>query len=295
MFRNLRVYRLDTDWPDNEQTLSDKLDEAAFEPCGPLTDRSAGFVPVAPDSGDLLARRVNGADLLRLRTQTRIMPTSAVNEALEGRIDEFTKRTGEAPSAREKRRLKAEIKDELLPKAMLRSDRTWGFVDPKLKIVAIDVAQSAAAERFLRRLRAPFGGLNSRPLGFARPVTEVLTRIFLGDEVGRFSLGRECRMRDPGSAKSSVRWTDFDLTESAIRHHVADGMQLTHLGVVFGDVMSCVVDEDGIITKIRFLGVEEETEDGGNALARQDAEFVLLTGTIRQLLADLQEALGGYA
>ena len=295
MFRNLRLYRLDTDWPDSERTVSDKLEEASFAPCGPLTDKSSGFVPIAPENDELLARRVNGADLLRLRTQSRIMPTAAVNEALEARIDEFTKRTGEAPSAREKRRLKTEVKDELLPKAMLRSDRTWGFVDPKRAIVAIDSAQSAAAERFLRRLRAPFGSLNSRPLGFARPVNEMLTKLFLGDEVGNFSLGRECRMRDPSSAKSSVRWTDFDLTESSIRHHVADGMQLTHLGVVYDNVMSCVIDEDGVITKIRLLGMDEDSVDDGNALAKLDAEFVLLTGTFRLMLEDLRKALGGYA
>lgn len=295
MFRNLRLYRLDTDWPDSERGVSDKLEEASFAPCGPLTDKSSGFVPVAPENDELLARRVNGADLLRLRTQSRIMPTAAVNEALEARIDEFTKRTGEAPSAREKRRLKTEIKDELLPKAMLRSDRTWGFVDPKRAIVAIDSAQSAAAERFLRRLRAPFGSLNSRPLGFARPVNEMLTKLFLGDDVGNFSLGRECRMRDPSSAKSSVRWTDFDLTESSIRHHVADGMQLTHLGVVYDNVMSCVIDEDGVITKIRLLGMDEDSVDDGNALAKLDAEFVLLTGTFRLMLEDLKKALGGYA
>lgn len=295
MFRNLRLYRLDTDWPDSERAISEKLEEAAFEPCGPLTDKSSGFVPVAPEGEELLARRVNGADLVRLRTQSRIMPMSAVNEELEARIDEFTKRTGEAPSAREKRRLKAETKDELLPKAMLRSDRTWGFIDPKHKIVGIDSAQAAAAERFLRRLRAPFGSLNSRPLGFARPASEVLTKIFLGEQIGNFSLGRECRMRDPSSSKSSVRWTDFDLTESSIRHHVADGMQLTHLGVVYDNVMSCVIDEDGVMTKIRFLGMDDEAADDDNPLTRLDAEFVMLTGTLRHMLADLTKALGGLA
>ena len=260
MFRNLRLYRLDTDWPESERTVSDRLGVAMCE-------------RVAAVQG------YSGPDQM----------------SVEARLEEFTERTGESPGAREKRRLKAEVKDELLPKAMLRSDRTWGYVDPKQGIIAIDSAQPAMAERFLRRLTVPFGSLKSRPLGFARSANEVLTKIFLGERVGSFSLGRECRMRDPASARSSVRWTDFDLTDPSIRHHVADGMQLTHLGVVYDEAMSCVIDEDGVVSKIRFLGMDDEPSEDDSALAKIDAEFVLLTGTIRHLLTDLQKALGGFA
>jgi recombination associated protein RdgC len=102
-------------------------------------------------------------------------------------------------------------------------------------------------------------------------------------------------MRDPSSARSSVRWSDFDLTESSIRHHVADGMQLTHLGVVYDNIMSCVIDEDGVITKVRFLGMDDDEQEDDSPLARLDAGFVLLTGTVRRMLADLGKALGGLA
>ena len=134
MFRNIRYYRLDSPWPEGEAELSECLSNAAFEPCGPLTERSSGWMPIDPDSGDMLARRVNGADLLRLRSQSRVLPAAAVNEDLENRIEDFRRRMQEAPSPREKRRLKAEARDELLPKALLKSDKIWGFVDLKEKL-----------------------------------------------------------------------------------------------------------------------------------------------------------------
>ena len=181
MFRNIRYYRLESDWPDSEKALSKQLEKAAFTPCGPLTERSSGWVPVDPDTGNLLARRINAADLLKLRSQSRVLPHSVIAEELESRIEDFRNRMQEAPSPREKRRMKAETRDELLPKAMLKSDKVWGYVDLKEKIIGVDAAQSTAAERFIRRLSAPFDGLKIRPLQYKQPVNELLIKIFLGD------------------------------------------------------------------------------------------------------------------
>jgi recombination associated protein RdgC len=295
MFRNVRYYRLDNDWPDSEDALSEVLEKAEFKPCGPLTERSSGWMPVFADASDLLARRVNGADLLKLRSQSRVLPPGVVNEELEVRIEEYRNRMQEAPSAREKRRMKAETRDELMPKAMLKSDKIWGYVDLKEKLIGIDAAQSSVAERFLRRLRAPFGELNIQPLQFQKPVGDLLTRVFLGNAPSQFAVGRECRMQDAADVGAIVRWTQFDLTEKTIRDHVADGMRLTHLAIEYDNILGCVLDENGVITKLRFLGVDDDDNDAADPLAKLDSEFVLITGTLRHFVADLKKLLGGYA
>lgn len=295
MFRNVRYYRLDSDWPASEKVLSQNLESAGFEPCGPLTERSSGWVPIDPDSSELLARRVNGADLLKLRSQSRVLPPAVINEELDARIEEFRRRMQESPSPREKRRLKAETRDELLPKAMLKSDKIWGYVDLKEKLIGIDAAQDSVAERFLRRLQAPFDGLNIRPLQFKQPIAELLSGILLGGAPSQFAAGRECRMQDAADTGSVVRWSNFDLSDPTIRNHVADGMRLTHLGIEYDNVMGCVLNENGVITKLRFLGMDDDSDDRNDPLARLDAEFVLITGTLRRLLADLKKLLGGFA
>jgi recombination associated protein RdgC len=295
MFRNIRFYRLDGSWPASEKKLSESLEKAGFQPCGPLTERSSGWVPVDKDSSDSLARRVNGADLLRLRSQSRVLPPSVINEELEARIEEYRERMQEAPSPREKRRLKAEARDELMPKAMRKSDRIWGYVDLAENILCIDAAQDAAAERFVRRLQASIDGLNIRPLQFMQPVDELLSGIFFSGAGKQFSVGRECRMQDLADAGSVVRWTAFDLTDPTIRNHVANGMRLSHLAVEYDNVMSCVLSDAGVISKLRFIGMDDDSDDHNDPLARMDAEFVLLSGTIRNLLRDLKKALGGFA
>ena len=295
MFRNVRLFRLDGNWPDSEQSVSQNLEKSAFKPCGPLTERSSGWIPIDADSSDNLARRVNGADLLKLRSQSRVLPPSAVNEELEARIEEYRERMNERPSAREKRRLKAETRDELLPKAMLKSDRILGYVDIKEKLLAIDAAQNAATERFLLHLRKPFDQVAISPLQFNRPVSELLNKIFFGSAPRQFAIGHECRMQDAADVRSIVRWTDFDLGDKSIQEHVANGMRLTHLAIVYDNLLSCVLDEEGVIRKLRFLGADDEGDDNGDPLTRMDAEFVLLTGTLRHLLSDMKKLLGGYA
>ena len=291
MFRNLRLFTIDNPWPDSEEALADALASAAFRACGPLTERSSGFESAAPDAGDSLARRVGGADLLRLRSQSRVLPAAAINEELEARIADYRERMQEDPTPREKRRLKAEVRDELMPKSMLKSDRIHGYVDIKTKILGVDAAQPAAAERFTRRLQAAFGDLVVKPLQFDSPVSEFLTAMFLGDAAPNFAVGRECRMRDASDAAATVRWTNFDLGDETIRRHVADGMQVTHLGLVYDNIMSFLFDENGVLTKIKFLGVDDATDDELDPVARLDAEFVLFTGTMRALLEDLRKRL----
>jgi recombination associated protein RdgC len=294
MFKSVKLYRVAGDWPDSEEALSEALAAASFKPCSPFAMTSAGWESPRPDSAGAFSRRLSGADLLQLRTQTRVLPTSAINEAVEARIAEFRARTEQEPGRREKRRLKEQMRDELLPQALLRSDRTKAFMLIAERILGIDVGSPAKAEHFIEQLRGPLKGLSIVPLTFEQSVGHLLTRIFLGDAPPGIKLGRECLMQDPTDKRAYVRWADMELADASIRKHVRDGMKLTHLGIHVGSTMSCVLDEDGGISKLKFAGLEFDDEVGDDdPLARFDAEFVVSVGTLRQFIGMLGQALGG--
>lgn len=293
MFRSVRFYRFKSPWLETEQALSDALSPAAFTPCAPLTEKSSGWEPPTGEPDGLLCRRVDGADLLRLRTQSRVLPAAAVNEALEQRVEEYRSRTGEAPGRREKRRLKAKTRDELVTKALLKSDRTQGFCLASEGLIGVDTTSNDRAEKFLDYLRTPLGRFDAEPLEFKRPIGDLLTRIFLGDIPPNFALGRECRMLDPADGKATVRFTDMELADARVRKHVRDGMRLTQLAIEHGSTISCVLDEQGQIRKLKFLDVDDDDAAAADdALAELDARFVLTTRVLRELLSDLHELLG---
>jgi recombination associated protein RdgC len=298
MFRSVRFYSVSSPWPDSEQALSEKLAAAAFKPCGSYTERSSGFEAPTGTGDGRLARRVAGADLIRLRNQMRVLPMAAVNEALEVRLAEYRERMQEEPGRRTKRKLKEQTRDELLPKALLKSDRTTALYLLTENVLAIGTASEKRAERFLELLRLGVGKLDVEPLTFARPIEHVLGRVFAGDPPPKFSLGREARMRDRADAKGSVRWSEIDLTHANVRRCVKDGMELTHLGIEFDGALRAVLDAKGALGKLKLVGLEEaadeaaEGEPAESPLARLDAELALLGGTLRQLVVGLKHALG---
>lgn len=296
MFRNLRFYRVTSPWPESEQVLSENLSENAFSPCGSFSERSAGWEAPGNAENDPLCRCLNGADLLQLRTQSRVLPVAAIKEALEERVVEFRSRMAQEPSRSELRRLREETRDRLLPKALVKSERTRACFIHSASLLVIDVGTETKAEWFLDQLRPCFDQLFCTPLTFNTPPADLMHRIFMGESPLGFSLGRECRMQDATDSKSIVTWKDFELTDGSIRRHVTEGMKLTHLGLGFDEVMSCVINEDGMFSKLSFIqGEAVDKLDAEDPMARLDADFVLLTGAIRRLVEDLKKLLGGYA
>ena len=295
MFRNIRMYRLAGDWPESEEGLARKLENAAFKPCGSYTEESAGFEPPGGDE-EPLARRVGGADLLRLRIQSRVLPAAAVNEALEERVKDFTARTRREATRREKRELKDEVLAELTPKALLKSQRVWGAMLLKEQVFMVDTASESQAEQFIDAVRDALGSFQVVPLAFKQPYAQLLTQVFLGSGPPNFQPGRECRMLDPSLGKASVSWQDIELRDAAVQKHVRDGLQIDRLAMQFDEISSLVLDQDGVVRKFKLEGMtDEDAELDDHPLAQLDAQFVVVTGTVQKLVLALKRQLGGYA
>lgn len=296
MFRNLRSYRVHSPWPETEAALDGKLRVNAFSQCGKFAERSAGWEAPTRRGDAPLARSLHGADLLQLRTQSRILPAAAVRDALEDRVADYRKRLGEEPPRRILRNLREETRDELLPQALVRSDRTMGCYLHAEKLLVIDSLNPARAEWFIDQLRPCFDAMECVPMTFNKPPEALMRRLFLGETLGGFHLGRECRLQDPSDSRATGTWRNIELDDQGIRRHVIDGMRLTHLGLVFEEHLQFVLAEDGSLSKVKLIesdaGIEVERED---ALDRLDADFVLVSGAVRRLLKVLESLLGGFA
>lgn len=300
MLKSFRAFRVHSDWPDSETELATALEKASFKPCNAYSERSFGFEPpvvtaVATAEG-ALARRLSGADLMQLRFQSRVLPVAVVKESLAERVADFHRRTLREPSRQEKRELKEEVYGELLPKALLQSDRIRGFFIRDISILVVATPTAKIAEQFQSSLREALGSLQVTPLAFRKPMKTLLHDVFLGKSKEQFQLGRECRMKDPGEKGSTVSWLDMELADSSVRKHVSDGLVLDRLGIHFDSIASLVLDEEAVVRKLRFSGLDALDEmDDEDPLLRHDAEFTIEVGLASKLLDALQENLGGYA
>jgi len=93
-----------------------------------------------------------------------------------------------------------------------------------------------------------------------------------------------------------VRCKRQDLTSDEIQQHMEAGKQVTQLSLAWQDKLSFVLDDKLIIKRLRFeeLLQDQAEQDGGeDALAQQDASFLLMMMTFREFLPALFEAFGG--
>jgi recombination associated protein RdgC len=296
VLKSFRAYRVSSDWPDGETELADALQKSAFKPCNAFSEQSCGFEPPVETADASLSRRLAGADLMQLRFQSRVLPVAVVQESLAERVSEFSRRTLREPSRKERRELKEEVYAELLPKALLRSDRIRGFYLRELSMLIVATPTEKIAEQFLNSVREALGSLKATPLAFKKPTKTLLHDIFLGRSKAQFQLGRECRMKDPSEKGSAVSWLDMDLADASVRKHISDGLELDRLGLVFDGIARLVLDENIVVRKLRFSGLEalDEIEDE-DPLLRHDAEFTIEAGMVSQLMTALKQSLGGYA
>ncbi|MEC8072657.1 MAG: recombination-associated protein RdgC [Pseudomonadota bacterium] len=294
-FRNLRVYRIQSEWPESEEALSDLLAAAEFKPCGAFAERSGGFETPVDNSGDLMCRRLAGNDLIQLRVQSRVLPAAAVKEALAERVEEFKQRMHSEPNRAEKRELKEEIYSQLLPQALTRSDRVQAFYLRDKKLLVVGTASQSVAEYLLDNLGRALISLRYSPLAFKQPALDLLTQVFLQTRVDSFSLGRECRMRDPSDSAATVNWLDIDLADPSVRRHVTEGLAVDRLGLNFDQVFRFVLDSDLVVRKLRLADQESiPDEPMDDPLAKHDADFVMLSACVNQLMEGLEKSLGGY-
>lgn len=296
VFKNARLYQIHSHWPDSEASLNTQLEHHAFKPCGSLSERSAGWESPAGDADPSLARRVAGADLIRVRVQSRLLPPAAVNEALTERVELFRSRAQRDPSRKEKRELKEDTYAALLPKALLKSDRIAGLYLKGERLLAVDTSSDTQAELFLDQLRNAFGSLEATPLAFKRPVSELLQQVFLGKGPSEFQVARECRMQDPGNGQSTVSWMDMDLADAQVRRHVQTGLAIDRLGMHFDGSLSLVLDRDAVVRKFKYLAQDTMDElPDEDPLARLDAEIAMLGGALTALCRALKKHQGGYS
>ena len=296
MFRNLSFYRVTSPWPASVSELTEILENKPFTPCSKYAERSAGWVSPTGHDDAMLGHSLMGADLVQLRTQSRVLPPAAIREALEERVASFRERVGTEPPRREIRKLKEEVRDELMPRSLVKSDLQRALFLAQDSLLVIDSATASKSEWLIDHLRFCFNGFACHPLAFEQPVSLLMKKVFMGQAPRPFGLGRECRMQDPTDASATGAWRNVDLDDQTIRHHVKEGFRLTHLELTFDEVIRFVISDEGVITKLKIADSQvEQGPEGEDALAVQDAELALLVRTLRRLMDELSGQLGGIA
>lgn len=304
MFKSACHFRIARDFvlPPLE-VLEEGLQKACFVPCGATQPESSGWVPPRGNKGELLAEVVDGHLFLKLCTERRAVPSSAVKAAVEERIARYKAETGnERVPAKLKKEFKEDALLELLPRAFSKRSTTMLWLDPANHLLVVDAGSLKAADRIVSALVAVLTELpGAKPdLGLAplqtnsSPAASMAHWLATQEAPWRFSVDRDCELKMPDEQKATVRYARHTLEIDEVAQHIAAGKVPTQLALTWNERVSFVLTDAGILRKLKLLDVVLEGVDKpGKDEDPFDTNMAILTGELSVLIPDLIEALGG--
>ena len=280
------------------------LHKGRFVPCGPTQPESSGWVPPRGNKGKVLAELIGGHLILKLCTEKRAVPSSAIKAAVEERVERYKQETGnERVPAKVKKEFKEEVLLDLLPRAFSKKSNTLLWLDPKSRMLVVDAGSLAAADRAVSSLLAALlevpGAGPALDLQLihtqSSPAASMSHWLSTREAPWRFSVDRDCELKAADEQKSSVRYSRHTLDIDEVAQHIAAGKVPTQLALTWNERVSFMLTEAGQLRRLKMLDVVlKEAEDAkGKDEDNFDANAAILTGELSQLLPDLLEALGG--
>ena len=233
----------------------------------------------------------------RLGTEKKLLPSTVINQVAKARAAEMEEAQGFAPGKKAMKELKERVADELLPRAFSIRSNVWTWIDPVNGWLVVDAASPAKADEVIKLLLKAVDKLPLESLRVQRSPVGVMTEWLQADDApAGFTVDMDTELRATGESKAAVRYVRHTLEADEVRRHIAAGKQCTRLAMTWDSKISFVLTESLAIKGIKPLDVIAEKESSTkNDEERFDGDFMLMTGELNKLMADVVEALGGEA
>lgn len=296
-FRNLSLFRFSSAVAGNLAQLPEALANHRLRACGPMEMSTVGFVPpVARGEDATLTHAVGDCTMVTVGAEHKLLPGRVVNDELQRRVQKIAEAEGRRVGGRERKRLKEDVLNELVPRALVQSSRMRAYVDQGEGWLIVDTASRKAAEGALTQLREALGSFPAVALAPEEGPRVLLTDwLANGNLPAGLALGDEVELRDPASSHGAIaKCRRQDLDGEEVKEHLRNGKQVFALGLVFDERMSFVLGEDLVVRKLKFLDVvtDELGDSHPDTASEADATFALLTLELSRLLGKLEEWFG---
>jgi len=294
-FKNLQIYRLPAPWAYTPEQLEAALASHSFVPASSNELLRQGWDTPRPNGG--LVHVVNQQMLILLGTEKKLLPNTVINQVAKARAAEMEEAQGFAPGKKAMKELKERVADELLPRAFSIRSNVWTWIDPVNGWLVVDAASPAKADEVIKLLLKAVDKLPLESLRVQRSPVGVMTEWLQADDApAGFTVDMDTELRATGESKAAVRYVRHTLEADEVRRHIAAGKQCTRLAMTWDSKISFVLTESLAIKGIKPLDVIAEKESSTkNDDERFDGDFMLMSGELAKLMADVVEALGGEA
>ncbi len=302
-FKNLYLFKFEKDFSLSAEELHEVLIEKPFSPCAATQRESLGWVaPLGTPNNDNIDNQEASFThasskhiLLTMARQERLLPAAVIREELEERVAQIEDKESRKVTSREKKELREDIEEALLPRAFTRTQKIDAWIDPREGWLLINTPSAPRAEAFTVLLRKTIGSLPVvLPDSSLSPAVVMTQWLKDGAIPAPFTLGNECELKNQGEEKGTATFKQQELTSDEILSSLQSGKVASKLSLIWDDKIQFVLTDDLQIKKLKFLDVLEEQlndSDPQTHAEHLDIEFALMTGEVSALLIALMKVL----
>lgn len=293
-FKNLRIFRLSSNWVCNAQSLESALEKQAFNPDGGSSHdmQRAGWVPASADAGLVYAQ--DGQYLICLRTEKKLLPASVINHFSAQKAQEIEEQQGYKPGRKQMKEIKERVTDELLPRAFSTYQDTRVWIDSKNHWLIVDAGSSAKSDEVLGMIAKVIDPFPVKPLYVNQSPSSVMTGWLLDESApDSFCIDQDSELSSTSESGAKVRYVRQSLRSDDAQKHVKEGKQCTRLAMTWNDRVSFVLTDALEIKRVTPLDVIQSESTAENAQDQFSTDLALMTGELNGLLNALTDALGG--
>lgn len=298
-FKHLHLYRLHDAPEMSTDALASALAEYSSKPLGNADARRLGWTAPAGRLGSgQLAHEIQGHRLLSALRQERLLPASVVKEEVDELVADIEASEGRKVTRKEKTAFKEQVTENLLPRAFVRSQKIDLWWDTRGQLIGINASSRTRAEDILDLLRETLGSLKVTPLSSQTLPIRAMTT-WLGDAASRpadLQLGDQVELKAKGD-DGVLRARQVDLDSDEIQQLLESGRQASKLAISLEGRLSFVLHDDLALKSLRFgdalIEEADHADDGDDALARLETDFILMAQALSEDIPRLIEWLGG--
>lgn len=292
-FKNLIIYQFDKNNSSIERLDDDTLKNMTFTPCGPLDSIKHGFV--SPVDDDSLKLDIHGHTLLKVRTESKILPGSVIKKKQAERIKHLEQKLGHKLTRSEKLTVKDEIMVELLPVAFTKDLYTYVWINYQDQFIAVETASFKKAEDVLALIRKELGRLSLITLHTEKPVSPFFKEWVLDDNPpANFFILNDALLEDPLEGNGKVKLMDENLTADEVKSYLNSGREIRSLSFSYQQRTVFTVNTELVFSKISYSSemLDENCDISLDDKARRiEADFYLVSNELAKLIKDFTRAL----
>jgi recombination associated protein RdgC len=299
MFKNAIIYRTEKTWqPPSVEALQQSLSDARFAPCAPTQRESIGWAAPRGIEHAAFIESIGGEWLLRLITETKVLPAAVVKESLDEACKLVEAETGRKPGKKARKDLKEEIEHKLLAKAFTKKSNLQIWISPKNGFVALDASSATKADsavsmliKALDRAGAPASVYQYQTA--TSPTAAMSHWLLEGEAPTGFTVDRDCELKSADESKARVKYASHALDIEEVHGHIKAGKAPVSLAMTHADRVSFVLTDNLVLKKIALLDLAFEGRESANGDEAFDADAAIFTGEFGKLIPALIEGLGG--